>query len=233
MPTRLPACFPYSPARALKLNLPANTRVDAEIVDRNGRAEAYVVRTRDRVLVNEALARGGWAQARKRAGPYEAQLRRAQEMAQAEGVGLWQACDGPPAEEFVAEFEQLESDFGIELTGRLGAAAEHDILDDAISGTVFAAPSAETGGTLSLLDIADGNTGGQEGFFDIFNPVVNALKKRAQKIIAKIVKLVRKAAKFAPCVPLVAKAVRSFAAKKYGTALKEALAAFSCIRSKA
>ncbi|WP_373028517.1 hypothetical protein [Sulfitobacter sp.] len=135
--------------------------------------------------------------------------------------------------EIMAEFEQLESDFGIELTGRLGAAAEHDILDDAISGTVFAAPSAETGGTLSLLDIADGNTGGQEGFFDIFNPVVNALKKRAQKIIAKIVKLVRKAAKFAPCVPLVAKAVRSFAAKKYGTALKEALAAFSCIRSKA
>jgi hypothetical protein len=135
--------------------------------------------------------------------------------------------------EIMAEFEQLEADFGVELTGRLGAAAENDILDDALAGTVFAAPSPESGGTLSLLDIADGNTGGQEGIFDIFKPVVNAIKKRAQKIIAKIVKLVRKLAKYAPCIPLVAKAVRSFSAKKYGTALKEALAAFSCIQSKA
>jgi hypothetical protein len=135
--------------------------------------------------------------------------------------------------EIMAEFEQLEADFGIELTGRLGAAAENDILDEALAGTVFAAPSAETGGTLSLLDIADGNTGGQEGFFDVFKPVVNAIKNRAQKIIAKIVKLVRKLAKYAPCIPLVAKAVRSFAAKKYGTALKDALAAFACIQSKA
>lgn len=135
--------------------------------------------------------------------------------------------------EIMAEFQQLETDFGIELTGRLGAAAENDILDEAITGTVFDGPSAETGGTLSLLDIADGNMGGQEGFLSVFNPIVNAIKKRAQKIIAKIVKLVRKLAKYAPCIPLVAKAVRSFSAKKYGTALKEALAAFSCIQSKA
>ena len=148
VPPRLPACFPYSPARALKLNLPANTRVDAEIVDRNGRAEAYVVRTRDRVLVNEALARGGWAQARKRAGPYEAQLRRAQGMAQAEGVGLWQACDGPPAEEFVAEFEPLAGGGGFEY-GRSGPTAV------AATPATPAAPPEKPSGTKRCSDFRD------------------------------------------------------------------------------
>lgn len=136
--------------------------------------------------------------------------------------------------EIMAEFKKVEEDFGVELTARLGASAENDLLDQAVEGTVFATPSAETGGVLSLLDIADGKgANGQEGFLDVFRPVVNAIKSRAQKIIAKIVALVRKAAKYAPCIPLVAKAVAAFKAKQYGTALKEALAAFSCIQSKA
>lgn len=147
VPPRLPACFPYSPARALRLNLPANTRVDAEVIDRNGRAEAYVVRTRDRVLVNEALARGGWAQARKRAGPYEDQLRRAQELAQAEGVGLWQACDGPPAEDFVAEFEPLGGG-GFEY-GRSGPTAV------AATPATPAAPPEKPSGTKRCSDFRD------------------------------------------------------------------------------
>ncbi|MEJ8562078.1 hypothetical protein QTO30_13175 [Yoonia sp. GPGPB17] len=136
--------------------------------------------------------------------------------------------------EIAADFAQVEEDFGLGLTARLGAPEAMDELDQAAQGTVFAAPSAETGGTLTLLDIADGNVGnGQEGFFDFLKPVVNAIKRRAQKIIRKIVALVRKYAKYAGCIPKVVKAVRSFAAKKYGTALQDALAAFACIQSKA
>ncbi len=134
----------------------------------------------------------------------------------------------------MAEFKKVENDFGVELTARLNTSAENALLDRAVEGTVFASPSAETGGVLSLLDIADGKgPNGQEGILEAFWPIVNALKNRAQNIIAQIVALVRKAAKYAPCIPLVAKAVAAFKAQQYGTALKEALAAFSCIQSKA
>lgn len=137
--------------------------------------------------------------------------------------------------DIAAEFESLEADFDLGLTARLGAPAEMDALDQATEGTPFAVTAAETGGTLSLLDLADGKVGanGQEGFFDFLKPVVNAIKRRAKKIIAKIVRLVRKYGKYASCIPKVAKAVRAFASKSYGTALREALAAFSCIQSKA
>jgi hypothetical protein len=133
----------------------------------------------------------------------------------------------------MAEFKKVEEDFGVNLMSRLSSRAEHDALDQAIKGTVFSSAGAESGGMLSLLDIADGKGfNGQEGVLDVLNPVVNAIKLRAQKIIAMIVKLVRKGAKYAPCIPQVTAAVAAFSAQQYGSALTAAMSAFACIQSK-
>jgi hypothetical protein len=149
-------------------------------------------------------------------------------------TGTSNAPESAELAEVAAEFASHEADFRLGLTARLGAPGEMDALDQAVEGTAFAMPSAETGGTLSLLDLADGKVGnGQEGFFDFLKAIVNAIKRRTQKTIAKTVSLVRKYAKYASCIPKVLKAVRSFAAKQYGTALKDTLAAFACIQSKA
>lgn len=136
-----------------------------------------------------------------------------------------------------ADFIQFDADFGTNLMAPESAAASTNALDQAAEGTPFAAPKAETGGTLGLLEMADGNFGdnGEEGFGswirDRVKPVVNAIKNRAKKIIAKMVALARRLGKYAACVGKIVAAIAAFKAKKWGTAIKAAFEAFKCIRA--
>ena len=134
------------------------------------------------------------------------------------------------------DFIQFDEDFGTSLMAPESVANETGLLDQAAEGTPFAAPAAESGGTLSLLDLADGNTGTQEEGFgdwirDRVRPVVNAIANRAKKIIAKMVALARRLGKYAKCVSKIIAAIKAFKAKKFGSAIKAAFEAFKCIRA--
>lgn len=145
-------------------------------------------------------------------------------------------------DEIEAEFSVLESDFG-DLGLEDGDASVSSELKDfeaALAGTEFSSESAESemGSTLTILQIADGETpdGGEEGWLGdawktIKRPVVNIVKRKAKKIIARLTKLIRKYAKYRACIPAVTLAVAAFKAGKYGTALKQAYAAYRCIRA--
>tara|TARA_R110002110_G_scaffold207914_2_gene420095 strand:- start:145 stop:660 length:516 start_codon:yes stop_codon:yes gene_type:complete len=134
------------------------------------------------------------------------------------------------------DFKQFDEDFGTNLTAPETASADTEMLDEATVGTPFAAPSAESGGTLSLLDMADGNFGSQEESLgswlrDRVKPVVNAIMNRAQKIIAKMVDLARRLGKYSACVSKIVAAINAFKAKQYGSAISKAYTAFRCIQS--
>ena len=134
------------------------------------------------------------------------------------------------------DFIQFDEDFGTSLMAPESVANENNMLDQATVGTPFAAPAAETGGTLTILEMADGDTGtAEEGIGDWFRdrvrPIVNAVKNRAQKIIRKMVALARRLGKYAACVGKIIAAITAFKAKKYGTAIKAAFEAFKCIRA--
>lgn len=144
--------------------------------------------------------------------------------------------------ELEVEFAEIMDEFGVDLEEETQEAYSDGLseLDAALAGTEFAAAGPqETSMPLSILDIADGNVGGgdlQEGFLgDLWDkvkkPVVNVVKRRASRLIKKLNRLVRKAAKYRSCVPAVVDAVSAFKSGKYGTAVKRAYAAFKCIRA--
>lgn len=143
------------------------------------------------------------------------------------------------AEEVAAieqEFVQFDADFGTNLMAPESETGETNLLDQAAEGTPFAAPSAETGGTLSLLDLADGATGTQEEGFgswirDRVRPIVNAIKNRAKRIIAKMVALARRLGKYRKCIAKIIAAIKAYKAKKFGTAISAAYTAFKCINA--
>lgn len=131
---------------------------------------------------------------------------------------------------------QFDEDFGTHLMAPETATPETDMLDQATEGTPFSVPQAETGGTLSLLEMADGNFGTQEEGFgswirDRVKPIVNAIKKRAQKIIKKMVALARRLGKYRGCVSKIVAAIKAFKAKQYGSAIAKAATAFMCIKA--
>lgn len=136
-----------------------------------------------------------------------------------------------------ADFVQFDEDFGTNLMAPESETSQTSMLDEAAQGTPFAAPAAETGGVLGLLEMADGDFGdnGEEGFGDWIKrrvkPLVNAIKARAQKIINKMVALARRLGKYAKCVGKIIAAIAAFKAKKFGTAIKAAFEAFKCIRA--
>ncbi len=57
------------------------------------------------------------------------------------------------------------------------------------------------------------------------------LRNKAKKLIATIVRLVRRYSKCKKCLPKVLIAVRYFNAKKYGSAIRAAYDAYRCIRA--
>lgn len=133
------------------------------------------------------------------------------------------------------DFVQFDEDFGTDLMAPETTGPETDMLEQAAEGTPFAIPQAETGGTLSLLEMADGNFGSeQEGVFswirDRFKPIVNAIMRRARKIIRKMVALARRLGKYRACISKIVAAIKAFKAKKFGSAIKNAFSAFRCIK---
>jgi hypothetical protein len=150
-----------------------------------------------------------------------------------------------------AEIRELEEDFaefdlGLEDDDDTEQESSHELdeLNSAIEGTVFAVSPAESSGDLTILQIADGmfpDQAMQEGWTDwvkkqvhkIPNPVVlitNAVKRRAESLIRKIVLLANKHKNLSVCVPTVTIAVAAFKAGKYGSALQSGYSAYKCIK---
>ncbi len=146
-------------------------------------------------------------------------------------------------DEIEADFSQLESDFGdlgLEEDDDGPASSEMQEFEAALAGTEFGSEDAESdmSGGLTILQIADGELpgGGEEGWLgDVWDrvrrPVVNIVKRKAKKIIARLTKLIRKYAKYRSCIPGVMKAVAAFKAGRYGTALRYCYASYRCIRA--
>ncbi|MFV0303204.1 MAG: hypothetical protein ACK5IP_20430 [Paracoccus sp. (in: a-proteobacteria)] len=128
------------------------------------------------------------------------------------------------------EFADLIADFDLDDGGDT---PEMGALDAAIAGTEFASAGAERG-SVSLLDIADGvmPESMSESQAEIFGKIGGIFKRRASRLIKKLIGIVRSAAKYKSCVPLVTAAVVAFKAGKWGTALRQALSAYRCIKSK-
>jgi micrococcal nuclease len=97
-PTKPVQCFGHEATKETRRLLPRGTRVrlvgDVEPRDRYGRTLAYVVRVRDGLFVNAALAGGGFA--RPLTIPpnvaHTDEFRRLAEQARVAGRGLWSRC---------------------------------------------------------------------------------------------------------------------------------------------
>lgn len=122
----------------------------------------------------------------------------------------------------VAEMFDLDESVG---TGEL------DELDAAIAGTDLAEPGAESSSSLTLLDIADG-AGGAESMPEFWNPVSNYIRKKAKRLVKRVIAKARKYSKYRSCLPTVLKAVAAIKAHKWGSAIKYAYAAYRCMKSK-
>ena len=113
-PKRLPGCFAYDPAAALRRALPPKTAVDVTVLP--GKASnakvAWIYRSKDNLLVQSSLVEGGWAQANARTDaddPRIATLQAKQAEAKAKQIGLWQDCDEAAAAE-AARADRIDLD---------------------------------------------------------------------------------------------------------------------------
>ncbi|OEU66499.1 MAG: hypothetical protein BA863_06130 [Desulfovibrio sp. S3730MH75] len=135
------------------------------------------------------------------------------------------------------DFADLEDVFGKQAFGFAGVESASEplaALDAELenSGLIGDTPQLAMASQMNIMALADGEIDAQsldlQGWFP--NPI-NWIKKKAAKIIRKIVVLVKKYAKYAKCIPAVTKAVALFKAKKYGSALKQAYSAYTCIKN--
>ncbi|MEM6275352.1 MAG: hypothetical protein AAF714_00260 [Pseudomonadota bacterium] len=147
--------------------------------------------------------------------------------------------DAPELAELDREFAEFETDYGVSLgDGDTESADPLAALEAAIAGTEFADGGSRGLMEFNVLDLADGRMpAGMESMPEGFWPsvkkiLVRPIARKAKKLIRKLVGLVRKYRKYAPCAPAVMKAVAAFKAKQYGTAIKAGYSAYRCIRSK-
>ncbi|AWW73757.1 hypothetical protein CD351_04885 [Erythrobacter sp. KY5] len=132
--------------------------------------------------------------------------------------------------ELEAELGELANDFGdFEMSDEDSAGASSGDLGELqaeLSGTeleVFGADFGD-GDVMSLSSMADSEA---DALF-----AGRFLKNKVQKLIRKLIRLVKKYRKLASCVPKVTAAVVAFKSGKYATALRRAWAAYRCIKSK-
>lgn len=146
----------------------------------------------------------------------------------------------PELLELDIEFAALAEDFNLEEASGSGSTSELDLL---IAGTELEPDGSEsTGGTTNLLDLADQiGTGSDPEFLGKITSAIGGafssawggfVKGKAARLIRKLISLVRKAPKYASCVPQVLAAAAAFKAQKWGTALRLAYRAYKCIKSK-
>lgn len=122
-PKRLPSCFTYDPAAALRRALPKGTAVELTTLPGKGSQQlAWIYRVKDGVLVQSALVEGGWAQASKgsdASDPRSTELRAKQSDAKLKKLGLWQDCEelaataaaSPTRVDLDTQFEPLSNEF--------------------------------------------------------------------------------------------------------------------------
>ncbi|GFE49033.1 hypothetical protein So717_07860 [Roseobacter cerasinus] len=131
--------------------------------------------------------------------------------------------------EFDALFDDISEEFGVVAEADSGG---YDALNAALVGTEFEAPATESGGTARLFDIADGavTESGAADEAEVFGFIKRRFKKRALQAMRALIRKVRSARKYAKCIPQLLKVIAAVKAKRWGTAIKEALATWRCIR---
>lgn len=130
--------------------------------------------------------------------------------------------------EFDALFEEIAEEFG-ESPEALGD--EYDELNAAIAGTDLDVPAPETADMSRLYEIADGTlTESGTETPELFDFIKRRFRKRAEQAARALIRKVKSAARYAKCIPAVLKVVAAVKAGKWGTAIREALAAWRCIR---
>lgn len=124
-------------------------------------------------------------------------------------------------QEMEAEFAAMDAEFaelGLdEMDSDIGEAFAE--LDAELDGAGIGEFDAEVA---SIGELADNDYDAQF--------IGRYLRNKAKKLIATIVRLVRRYSKCRTCLPKVLKAVRYFKAKKYASAIRAAYDAYRCIR---
>jgi len=139
--------------------------------------------------------------------------------------------------ELSVELNQLEEDF-LELNSLFDdqlfsvateSSQELDALEVALEGSGLEEDVSSASNQLSVLDALDGDFSAQSLEMQWIG---GWLKKKAAKIIRKILRLVRKYSKLKACIPAVTKAVKLFRARKYIRAAKAGYSAYRCIKKR-
>lgn len=125
-------------------------------------------------------------------------------------------------QEMEAEFTAMDAEFSAFGLGEMDSEVSEAFaeLDAELDAAGIGAMGFET---LSISEMTDNDYDAQ--FVGKF------LRDKAQKLIATVVRLVKRYSKCKECVPKVLSAVRYFKAKKYGSAIRAAYDAYSCIRA--
>lgn len=114
---QFPVCLSYTPAYKMRQLLPTNSDVWVKVgstVSTGKTAQAVVVRSDDTTYVNQELIRTGFGKVQKITssdlqGYLDIDsLYRLQDLAQSEGIGIFQRCDMKESGTFEAQFEPLE-----------------------------------------------------------------------------------------------------------------------------
>lgn len=127
------------------------------------------------------------------------------------------------------DFAELNSLFDDQLFSVATDSEELDALDVALEGSGLEEDVSAASNQLSLLETLDGDFSAQSLEMQWIG---GWLKKKAAKIIRKIVALVRKYSKLKACIPGVTKAVALFKAKKYVRAATAGYSAYKCIKKR-
>lgn len=134
------------------------------------------------------------------------------------------------------DFAELNEMFGSEgLNFSEASSEELSALDAALEDSDIVEGSGQSSGQLTLMAAADGDIDEQtfieQGWTDRFNPI-KIIKKKAKKLLKKLVYLVKKYSKLRACVPGVTKAVLLFKKGKFVSSLKQAYSAYKCIKAR-
>lgn len=131
--------------------------------------------------------------------------------------------------EFDALFDDIAEEFGAVEEADGG---DYDALKAALVGTEFEIPTTESAGAARLFDIADGMVAesGSADEAEVFGFIKRRFKKRALQAMRALIRKVRSARKYAKCIPQLLKVIAAVKSGRWGTAIKEALATWRCIR---
>ncbi len=117
------------------------------------------------------------------------------------------------------EFEMVSGEDGGPSTGELS------VLDAELSGTEFEGLGLDSDDSVADIRAMAEDEADTLWFF-------GGLKRKAKKLIRKIVRLVKKYRKLASCVPKVTAAVVAYKSGKWITAIRRAYSAYRCIKAK-